>query len=69
MFIFCLIFAYRSLNLRSSYIVPISNVKGRGKRKKFGQQKYNKNFICTNLDKTFTLQLENIGLLYFFGKV
>jgi len=34
--------------------------------KKIGQQKYNKNFICTNLDKTFTLQLENIGLLYFW---
>jgi len=35
MFIFCLIFAYRSLILRSSCIVPITNVKGRGKRKIF----------------------------------
>jgi len=35
MFIFCLIFAYRSLIVRSSYIVPVSNVKGRGIRKNF----------------------------------
>jgi len=35
MMIRCSSFAYPSLNLRSSYIVLISNVKGRGKRKNF----------------------------------
>jgi len=48
--------------------VLISNVKGRYKKEKnSGQQRYNKNTIWTNLDKTFTLQLENIGLLYFWN--
>ena len=56
----CLSFAYRSLILRSSCIVPISNVKGRGIRKKILGSK--------NIIKTLFVQIWT-KLLHFNWKI
>ena len=56
----CSSFAYPSLNLRSSYSVLISNVKGRGKRKNFLGSK--------NIIKTLFVQIWT-KLLHFNWKI